>query len=489
MQFCNLFCFFLTTVVVGIRCATSDSIYDVQALRRRLGSKGTERFEIPTRIPNVTFEIPPSWGGYQPVSSKHNETRQLYFWLFPATEKVGHDDLVVWFNGGPGCSSLTGVLTEEGPVKFNNVTHKAEPNPYSWTNLTNVIWVDQPAGTGFSRGKPKNQSLEQVAEEFNGFLFSLYHTFPKLQGKRLWLAGESYAGKFIPYMADWIYKHQTENQKAGIHLHGINMIDGFFMDNMVGKELPAMQFAKQYYKVMNISEADVRALETKAKRIGIAGYVEKNLRYPPKGPLPIPRSFNKSESVYSAFKKLAKKANPCFSPFYVIATAPCPLNSMGQNVTSEKAFPHNYFNDMPSVKPIIHADNKTYLACSQAKPFKIMKKLQTQFPIHTVLPGVIERSNRSIIQHGKLDYVMLVNGTSLAIQNMTWAGAQGFQHKPNKTLLVDGEKAGLYHSERKLSFVQVDRASHMIAAYKPKPAYKLLQFLLGQIEEEELFKA
>ena len=489
MSLCSLFYFVVATLVVGTYGTRNDSVYNVQALRARLGSEGTKKFEIPTRLPNVTFEIPPSWGGYQPVSPRHDETRQLYFWMFPATEKVGHDDLVVWFNGGPGCSSLTGVLTEEGPVKFNNVTHKAEPNPYSWTNLTNMIWVDQPAGTGFSRGQPKNQSMEQVAEEFNGFLLSLYQTFPKLQGKRLWLAGESYAGKFIPYMADWIYKHEAENQKAGIHLHGINMIDGFFMDDIIGKELPSMQFAQQHYRSMNISEADMSALEAKAQKIGIADYVEKYLHYPPKGPLPVPRGLNKSESVYYAFKKLAKKANPCFSPFYVIATAPCPLNSMGQNVTSEKAFPHNYFNDMPSIKPIIHADNKTYLSCSRAKPFKIMKKLHTQFPIHTVLPGVIEKSQRTVIQHGKLDYIMLVNGTSLAIQNMTWAGAQGFQSKPNKTLLVDGETAGLYHSERKLSLVQVDRASHMIAAYKPKPAYKLLQFLLGQIEEEDLIKA
>ena len=141
--------------------------------------------------------------------------------------------------------------------------------------------------------------MEQVAEEFNGFLLSLYHTFPKLQGKRLWLAGESYAGKFIPYMADWIYKHEAENQKAGIHLHGINMIDGFFMDDIIGKELPSMQFAQQHYRSMNIREADMRALEAKAQKIGIADYVEKYLQYPPKGLLPIPRNLNKSESVYS----------------------------------------------------------------------------------------------------------------------------------------------------------------------------------------------
>lgn len=467
---------------------SNGSAYNVTELRGLLGSKGTEKYEIPTRLPHIDFEIPPSWGGYQPISSKPNETRQLFFWMFPATGGVGQNDLVVWLNGGPGCSSLSGVLTEEGPIKLNNLTRKAEFNKYSWTNLTNMLWVDQPAGTGFSRGSAKNQSMEQVADEFNGFLLSLYKAFPKLQGKKLWLAGESYAGKFIPFMADRIYKNQAQNEKAGIHLQGINMIDPFFMDNTVGKELPAMQFARQHYKSMNITDKDMRKLEAQAKKIGIADYVEKNLNYPPKGRLPVPRKLSKSNSVYSSFKKMAKKANPCFSPFYVISSSPCPLNPVGQNVTSEKAYPDNFFNNVPFIKPMIHADNKTFLVCSNAKNFEKMKDNMSNFPLHTVLPSVIEKSKRSLIQHGTYDYVMIANGSALAIQNMTWAGKQGFRYKPNTTLLVDGQKAGTFHSERKLSFATVDGASHMIPAYKPKPAYKLLQYLLGQIPEEDLSK-
>ena len=83
---------------------------------------------------------------------------------------------------------------------------------------------------------------------------------------------------------------------------------------------------------------------------------------------------------------------------------------------------------------------------------------------------------------------MLANGSALAIQNMTWGGAQGFQHKPNKTLIVDGKDAGTYHTERKLTFVIVDKSSHMIPIYKPKAGYKLLQYMLGQIPEDELSK-
>lgn len=420
--------------------------------------------------------------------SNKTKDREIYFWMFPATGDVGKDDLVIWFNGGPGCSSLSGVMVEEGPLKIDSVTREAKQNPYAWTNLTNMLWVDQPVGTGFSRGEAKNMSMVEVAEEFNGFLVSLYSSFPKLRGKNLWLAGESFAGKFIPYIADHIYKHKEENEKAGIHLQGIGMNDAFFMDNLIGKELPALQFAKENAKVLKLNESDIQNLEKAGKEIGIDGYVEKHLTYPPKGALPVPSSFNKSKSVYSTTKKLAKKANPCFSPFYIVNSAPCPLDGMGLDPVTEVGHTNNYFNNNPKSKDIVHADNVTYVECSHKHPFKIMKKSKTEFPVDTVLPDVIAKNKRTVIQHGTYDYVMLANGSALAIQNMTWGGAQGFQHKPNKTLIVDGKDAGTYHTERKLTFVTVDKSSHMIPIYKPKAGYKLLQYMLGQIPEDELSK-
>ena len=61
----------------------------------------------------------------------------------------------------------------------------------TWTKLANVVWLDQPAGTGFALGEPKNQSMREVAQDFYGFLTNFYETFPKIQGKRLWIGGES----------------------------------------------------------------------------------------------------------------------------------------------------------------------------------------------------------------------------------------------------------------------------------------------------------
>ena len=50
----------------------------------------------------------------------------------------------MWFNGGPGCSSLSGLLTENGPFTWEAGTLAPVQNPYTWVNLTNMVWVEQP---------------------------------------------------------------------------------------------------------------------------------------------------------------------------------------------------------------------------------------------------------------------------------------------------------------------------------------------------------
>lgn len=59
--------------------------------------------------------------------------------FFPSTQAQTPKEVVVWFNGGPGCSSLSGLLTENGPFTWMSGTVAPVQNPYSWTNLTNMV--------------------------------------------------------------------------------------------------------------------------------------------------------------------------------------------------------------------------------------------------------------------------------------------------------------------------------------------------------------
>jgi carboxypeptidase D len=139
----------------------------------------TTRFAVDgAAIPDVDFDIGESYAGLLPISDKANAS-ELYFWFVPSANELAGDEILIWLNGGPGCSSLEGFLQENGPFLWQYGTYKPVKNNWSWSNLTNVVWVEQPAGTGFSHvgsdGAPKNEV--EVAAQFLGWFKNFVDTF------------------------------------------------------------------------------------------------------------------------------------------------------------------------------------------------------------------------------------------------------------------------------------------------------------------------
>lgn len=144
-------------------------------------------------LPNVNFSLPKSWAGQISVPNTTND--ELFFWLFEAETKT--NDLIIWLNGGPGCSSLSGLTKENGPLYFPGNVTSPQMNPYSWTKLASVLYIDQPVGTGFSGGSDEATTNAQLTQEFYGFLKGFYNVFPYLLSKDTYLMGESYAGIYV----------------------------------------------------------------------------------------------------------------------------------------------------------------------------------------------------------------------------------------------------------------------------------------------------
>lgn len=109
----------------------------------------TKQFAVDgANLPEIDWDIGESYSGLIPIGDK--EGRELFFWFVPSRNPVAGDEITIWLNGGPGCSSLMGFLQENGPISWQTGQLAPMPNVYSWTNLTNVVWIEQPAGTGFS---------------------------------------------------------------------------------------------------------------------------------------------------------------------------------------------------------------------------------------------------------------------------------------------------------------------------------------------------
>ncbi|KAF9873263.1 hypothetical protein CkaCkLH20_09076 [Colletotrichum karsti] len=129
---------------------------------------------------------------------------------------------MIWFQGGPGGSSLHGMLYENGPC-LSDGPDGTKFNPHSWTEHFNIIYLDQPAGVGFSYVDDNSNatSYPSRAEESSldavTFIRLFYEAFPAFADVDLHLAGESYAGRYIPSLASTILEYNDFLTSAPDH--------------------------------------------------------------------------------------------------------------------------------------------------------------------------------------------------------------------------------------------------------------------------------
>ena len=96
--------------------------------------------------PDVNFDTGEIYGGSVPIKQS-NPSRTLFF-IFKPAESGPINEITIWLNGGPGCSSLEGFFQENGPITWRPGTAAPVENQYAWSTLTNMLWVEQPVGTG-----------------------------------------------------------------------------------------------------------------------------------------------------------------------------------------------------------------------------------------------------------------------------------------------------------------------------------------------------
>ncbi|CAG8949818.1 hypothetical protein HYFRA_00004142 [Hymenoscyphus fraxineus] len=448
-----------------------------------------------TAIPEVDFDIGESYAGLMPITSAVNETSQLYFWFFPSENPEASDEILIWLNGGPGCSSLEGLLQENGPFIWQYGTYKPVPNPYTWRNLTNVVWVEQPVGTGFSQGIPTAKDETDVAAQFLGFWKNFVDTFA-LQGRKVYITGESYAGYYVPYIADAML---NSNDTKYNDLQGILIYDPSSTSDVIQTEMPAVPFVDYWGGLFPFNDTFKAQIHNVSDSCGFTDYNNKYLTYPPPGPFPPTPSTDEYGSatddcrVFDLIYDAITLINPCWDVYQVATTCPLLWDVMGFPGSFDY-LPEGasiYFNRTDVQKAI----NAPLIEWAECTPKDVFPNGDASPPSGvSVLPGVIERSKRTIIAHGALDMILIANGTLMMIQNMTWNGAQGFQTKPSDPFFVPYHNEaslstiagsgvmGTTHTERGLTYVGVDLAGHMIPQYAPTAAYRHLEFLLGRVD-------
>lgn len=142
------------------------------------------------------------YSGYETVDASAG--RNLFYWLVTAANAPDTAPLVLWLTGGPGCSSLYALATEHGFASPNpQDPSELVPNPYSWNRVANMLYLEAPAGVGYSFVENGDYTTgdDQVAADNHAFLAAFIASYPEYAGRPFFIAGESYAGHYCPQLA------------------------------------------------------------------------------------------------------------------------------------------------------------------------------------------------------------------------------------------------------------------------------------------------
>ncbi|XP_074558556.1 serine carboxypeptidase-like 34 [Curcuma longa] len=164
------------------------------------------------------------FAGYVTVNESHG--RALFYWFFEAADNAAHKPLVLWLNGGPGCSSIGfGEAEELGPFLTQKGAPELRLNKQSWNKEANLLFVESPVGVGFSYTNTssdlKNLGDKITAEDSYIFLVNWFKRFPQFKSQEFYIAGESYAGHYVPQLSEKIFdENKLASRENFINLKG-----------------------------------------------------------------------------------------------------------------------------------------------------------------------------------------------------------------------------------------------------------------------------
>ncbi|XP_039591794.1 lysosomal protective protein [Polypterus senegalus] len=144
------------------------------------------------------------------------EDKHLHYWFVESQTNPSSSPVVLWLNGGPGCSSLDGLLTEHGPFLVQPDGASLKYNPYAWNMIANVLYLESPAGVGFSYSDDKNYKTNDTEVSMNNYLAlkQFFKLFPEYSKNDFYITGESYGGIYVPTLAERVMEDDAINLKG-----------------------------------------------------------------------------------------------------------------------------------------------------------------------------------------------------------------------------------------------------------------------------------
>uniref|UniRef100_A0A0W0G5Z3 Carboxypeptidase n=2 Tax=Moniliophthora roreri TaxID=221103 RepID=A0A0W0G5Z3_MONRR len=413
-------------------------------------------------------------------SKPEDVTPHLYFVLVKNRRVADKERVMFWFNGGPGCSSFDGLMMEVGPWRMDG-KGGFQVAEGGWEEYTTMVYIDQPAGTGFSYTSSNSyvhtlQEARPYATSFNHlcltillqatvqlieFLNNFYQVFPEYQRMDTYLGGESYAGQYIPYFAEGILNSNLKTPLKGIAI-GNGWIDA-------RRQYPSYL---EYAVNMGILEENSDPWkEAKQMTDGCVGELKKITNEP--------ISVRGCESLLLDVTKVRQRTvdnkQKCINVYDVRYDDDYP--ACGMNWPPDIG-PVTTYLDRKEVVNALHANEhaESWIEC-RGRIHQELHESESNSSV-TVLPKVLEKIP-VLIFAGDQDLICNYVGLEAMIASLTWNGETGLGKVKTQSWSVNATLAGTWVSSRNLTYTKIFNASHMAPFDLPHVAHDMILRFMG----------
>lgn len=458
-----------------------------------------------TDLPDLLFQPPfKHFSGYISVSP----TRQIHYWYIESTNDPSTDPLVFWTNGGPGCSGLLGLGTEMGPFIFEK--DGLEYNPHTWNQRANILYVEQPAGVGFSFGD-KDAGDYDVGDERASIdnyqlIVNFLNRFPNLKENEFYIASESYGGHYIPHLAKQILSQNNDeinfrgfllgNPYVDPFSNDITMIQTYYMHGLIAKPL-YMEWEKQCTHRDSVDEEKCWNLVDVMMSKAGAGINPYALDFPTclEADSDDNPSIERDHFIASRFdestsrrKMVASTQGKHLFPSNIKGMVPPPfLPTQDKYHPCAEAHLLKYLNRQ-DVKEALHVNiTKDWSTCSDDINYSVVDSNTPQMDLYESLINIGKRKDSNLkmmIFSGDDDSVCSTASTQYWIYNV------GAVPKPDrfwKPWTFNGQTAGFFTefdlgvTNSSFTFVTVHGAGHEVPAYRPAEAFAMFESFFSGI--------
>ncbi|KAH7417353.1 carboxypeptidase-like protein S1 [Cadophora sp. MPI-SDFR-AT-0126] len=443
-----------------------------------------------------------SYSGYIDL----DETSHTFFWFFEARNNPKEAPVTLWLNGGPGSDSLIGLFEELGPCNVTaNLT--TQINPYSWTEVSNMLFLSQPLGVGFSYGVEGEGSLDSVGTYQNssvngvkgrypvinattldttdlsaaaawhilqGFLGGLPHLDSNIASKEFNLWTESYGGHYGPAFFNYFYEQNemiANGSSEGIQLNfnTLGVINGIIDEYTQAPYYPEFAVNNTYgIKAVNdtvynyqkfalnmvygcldqISMCRATNLETLSDQ-AICTEAENMCRDNVEGPY----YYYSGRGVYDIRHPADDPTPPSYYVDYLNLDST--RNALGVNL--------NYSQ----------SNDEVYYAFQQTGDFVYPNFIED-------LEMLLNNSIRVSLIYGDADYICNWFGGQAVSLGVNYTHKEEFAAAGYAPFMVDGTEYGEVRQRGNFSFTRVYEAGHEVPYYQPIASLELFRrTLLG----------